>query len=302
VFVCAGWAGLLVGGGGVAPGGVVGGADATLIRMTCADDGTLLKPTTPAMYIDRVWLGEAGLGEVATARTTLQGLHWAFTYRVCAESVGEFDTTSSNKSLLPTCNRSAVALTAADIGLYLGAPSSESEAGDGRGGSIEYLTYRWCGSRPAGRCTSAGLLPSPQKLSAANDSFWMMGGNLSPSSDGGNSGGAEAAQEADYWVAAPILSNGWTILGEAEALVPVSPQRLVSFDASTTGGGGGNATSVVTMVVVGSEGEAVTMLVADEQLVVYKVGPCVLQGSGRAEMVISSGGKAGKAVTQCLEL
>jgi hypothetical protein len=28
----------------------------------------------------------------------------------------------------------------------------------------------------------------------------------------------------------------------------------------------------------------------------------VLQGSGRAEMVISSGGKAGKAVTQCLEL
>lgn len=30
------------------------------------------------MYIDRVWQGEPGLGEVATARTTLQGQTWAF--------------------------------------------------------------------------------------------------------------------------------------------------------------------------------------------------------------------------------
>ena len=36
-------------GGGVAPGDVVGGSDARLIRQTCMADGTLLKPTTPAM-------------------------------------------------------------------------------------------------------------------------------------------------------------------------------------------------------------------------------------------------------------
>ena len=54
------------------------GADVTLIRMTCREDGTLLKPTTPAMYIDRVWQGQPGLGEVATARTTLQSHTWAF--------------------------------------------------------------------------------------------------------------------------------------------------------------------------------------------------------------------------------
>jgi hypothetical protein len=38
-------------GGGVAPGGVIGGADVGLITMTCRADGTLLKPTTPAMYV-----------------------------------------------------------------------------------------------------------------------------------------------------------------------------------------------------------------------------------------------------------
>ena len=54
------------------------GADVTLIRMTCREDGTLLKPTTPAMYIDRVWQGQPGLGEVATARTLLQSHTWAF--------------------------------------------------------------------------------------------------------------------------------------------------------------------------------------------------------------------------------
>ena len=42
------------------------------------------------------------------------------------------------------------------------------------------------------------------------------------------------------------------------------------------------------MVVVGSEGEAVTMLVADANQVVHTIGPCVLKGSGKAEMGIST--------------
>eukprot|EP01043_Picozoa_sp_COSAG02_P014800 COSAG02_NODE_616_length_19505_cov_5.004998_14_plen_270_part_00 len=255
----------------------MGGADATLIRMTCRADGTLLKPTTPAMYIDRVWLGEEGLGEIATARTSVQHHTWAFTYRVCADTIGAYDS-ASNKSQLPVCNHSAVAVTAADIGLRFGASTNNLNAHGAR-----YVAYRWCGSRPAGRCSSPGMLPVLQRISTATDSI-MLAGNLRTGADRTDS--AEGPQEADYWVAAPVLTNGWAILGEAEALVPVSSQRLLSFDAARDGT---NNSTIVQMVVTGSVGETVTMLVADEFLVVYKVGPCVLNGDGKATMIIRSG-------------
>ena len=50
------WAHLLVAalsGGGVAPGDVVGGSDAALIRMSCRADGSLLKPSNPATYVGK---------------------------------------------------------------------------------------------------------------------------------------------------------------------------------------------------------------------------------------------------------
>jgi hypothetical protein len=279
-----------LGGGGVAPGGVVGGADATLIRMTCRADGTLLKPTTPAMYIDRVWLGEEGLGEIATARTTLQHYTWAFTYRVCADTIGEYDS-ASNKSQLPACNRSAVAVSAADIGLRFGTPETRNDYSSRNDFSVHegrYVAYRWCGSRPAGRCSS-GILPSLQRFSSATDSILLAG----------NRKGQEGPQEADYWVAAPVLSNGWAILGEAEVLVPVSPQRLVSFNAARDAS---NNSTTLQMVLTGSAGELVTMMVADEELTVYKVGPCVLDGEGKAAMIIRSGGgkPASQPLTSCV--
>lgn len=118
----------------------------------------------------------------------------------------------------------------------------------------------------------------------------MLAGNLGPR----NHGSRKSTAEADYWVAAPILSNGWTILGEAEALVPVSPQRLVSFDISNRG----NSTDL-SMVVVGSEGEAVTMLVADPAQAVYKL-PCVLKGSGKAEVGVTTTA-LGRTI-RCVEL
>jgi hypothetical protein len=106
----------------------------------------------------------------------------------------------------------------------------------------------------------------------------MLAGNLRTGADRTDS--AEGPQEADYWVAAPVLTNGWAILGEAEALVPVSSQRLLSFDAARDGT---NNSTIVQMVVTGSVGETVTMLVADEFLVVYKVGllslPLLVTGS-----------------------
>jgi hypothetical protein len=44
-----------LGGGGVAPGDVIGGSDVPLLMSTCRQDGALLKPTTPSAFIDRYW-------------------------------------------------------------------------------------------------------------------------------------------------------------------------------------------------------------------------------------------------------
>ena len=264
-----------LGGGGVAPGGVVGGADVPLVLMTCRADGVLLKPTVPAMYIDRVWLGrESGLGEIATARTVLQGLAWAFTYRVCAPGVGQYDN-AADKSQIPSCNGSStVALTASDIGL--GQHQSDKRA--------KYVTYRWCGSRPSGRCQNAGLRPSVQPLSDAH-----------PFAIGG-SGSSSTPAEADYWLAAPVLRNGWAVLGEAEKLVPVSAQRIATLDTTQQG----DATAV-SLVATGVPMEEVDMLFADKALQVHAVS-CKLPRSGRVRMTIEQSGGGAAPKSGCAEL
>ena len=62
-----------------------------------------------------------------------------------------------------------------------------------------------------------------------------------------------ATTEADFYVACPVLANGWTILGEAEKLVPVSANRLESFSFADANAGGGVVASV-TLLLIGSEG------------------------------------------------
>ena len=103
-------------GGGVAPGGPVGTADVTLLHMACRPDGLLLKPTTPAAYIDRVWLQDASVGETSAASTALDGHVWKF---------------------VSIIRNTAFALAPADVGLP---PSAGA-----------YAAYLLCASRPLAR-------------------------------------------------------------------------------------------------------------------------------------------------------
>ena len=131
------------------------------------------------------------------------------------------------------CGSSTLSLSASDIGLR----------GNHSPGGLRYLTYRLCGSRPFGRCNTSGLVPSVQMLSDSQP--FTIGGGGADSTDATVAAGAAAAPEADYWIAAPVFSNGWSILGEAEKLVPVSMQRIVSFEAASDGAGGECSVSVV---------------------------------------------------------
>ncbi len=109
-------------GGGVAPGDPVGGTDRELVMMSCTTNGTLLKPSSPAVYLDRVWLGDRTVGEASVGTTVLHG--------------NDGSSTAIWKFLL-CINNTAVQLTPSDVGL--------------RNASNNYVAYEFCSSRPRSR-------------------------------------------------------------------------------------------------------------------------------------------------------
>ena len=69
------------------------------------------------------------------------------------------------------------------------------------------------------------------------------------------------------WVAAPILENGWAILGERNKVVPIAAQRIVSFEAVAQDGGGSKAAVVVELVGAASESVALDFAKPDRTVV-----------------------------------
>ena len=114
-----------LGGGGFAPGGPVGDADVALLMMSCDKSGTLLKPSTPAMYIDRVWSGDERVGETSVAITSIGLYMWRYTSII---------------------NNTEFLLYPRDVGIV---------ATD----AVEYVAYFWCSSRPLGKSCESKLLP-----------------------------------------------------------------------------------------------------------------------------------------------
>ena len=127
-----------LGGGGVAPGGPVGEADRELLMMTCDDSGKLLKPSTPAMYIDRVWSGDNRVGETSVAITSFNEFAWRY---------------------VSIINNTDFLLYPKDVGIV----SADAD---------KHVAYFWCSSRPLGRSCETRLLPfdknTPLSVASAN--------------------------------------------------------------------------------------------------------------------------------------
>ena len=88
------------------------------------------------------------------------------------------------------------------------------------------------------------------------------------------------------FVAAPVLSNGWAVLGETTKIVPVSSQRISSISANSDG-------AAVVVELIGANGENVQMgfMSADGKVVVLH---CTLGLTGRVRML--AGAPSGAAV------
>ena len=251
-------------GGGVAPGDVVGGSDAALIMQTCRTDGTLLKPTTPATYIDRTWqtlftlpdkggagAGWAGLGETASADVVVAGLLYKIFY-----------------VLPPTA---AATIEPRDVGLS----ASDSH--------VVYSQAKYGGQVRSVRRFGQGAAAVQVVTRACK--------------------GPKQCDKAQLFIAAPILSNRWAVLGETTKIVAVSTQRIEgitaftggSVDGDSGGDGGGDGGAAVEVSLIGTAGEVVEMAFMNPAGAVIAVS-CAVGTSGRVRML--AGGAAGEPACQ----
>ena len=98
---------------------------------------------------------------------------------------------------------------------------------------------------------------------------------------------SRSSGELQMWVAAPILENGWAILGERNKVVPIAAQRIVSFEAVAQDGGGSKAAVVVELL--GAASESVTLDFAKPDHTTVSA-TCKLGLSGRARLTVGSAG------------
>ena len=185
-------------GGGVANGDPVGSTDVELLMLTCTTSGRLLKPTVPAMYIDRTWMSDHAVGETALAISSIPSVGPA--------AVGTHQ--RLNWRMIYSINSAGFELRGSEVGVIEGESC---------------VAYRYCGPRPLTRAQcrqpavhglqhfdSASILPVP----AAGEDL-----------------------EAQFFVIAPVMSPGsvsWALLGEWPKLVPVSEQRFESVSATAS--------------------------------------------------------------------
>jgi sucrose-6-phosphate hydrolase SacC (GH32 family) len=247
-------------GGGVAPGDVVGGSDTALILQTCRADGTLLKPTTPAAYIDRTWqelmklpdkggegCGVTGLGETSSADIVLGG---GLLYKIFYV-------------LPPTA---ASTISPADVGL----PGASGTA-------PSYVIY------------------AQEKYGGAIRSVARFGpGSSSVRVEERACKGPQQCDKTQLFIVAPVLTNGWAVLGETTKIVAVSAQRIVSIVAGTKSAGSHvDTAAAVKLVLIGTAGEQVEIAFMDPTGGVV-TERCVIGMSGRVTML--AGAPPGAAI------
>jgi hypothetical protein len=203
------------------------GTDADLLRRAIRYDGVILKPAAPILRVDRwysstggaeVWATVSGPAHSDDARTDRiansmaslahpphmsagapAALWWRTVLATNVDGTSASGVPLALSELWPTPPASAVFL-AARIDSHVGG------VGDGAG-PVEGVT-RCVAGQPAASCVREWSAHAPLDVST-------------PPASG-------VLRSYALWAAAPVLSSGWTLLGELNKLVPASPQRLLA--------------------------------------------------------------------------
>jgi len=185
-------------GGGFAPGGPIGDADRVLLMMSCNENGKLLKPSIPAMYIDRVWLGDISVGETSVAMTVINNDYiWRY---------------------VSIINNTEFKLSPNDVGITTSS-STNSNKYD-QSDNNKYVAYFWSGNRPFQQNNEISLVP----FNDDKDLLSIVSANWKE----------PLGTEATYVLIAPILNGNWILLGEENKFIPVSNSRIMKLTSNYT--------------------------------------------------------------------
>lgn len=234
--------------GPTAPGDKIGTSNRSLIMRTCAADGTLLKPDRPATPLDSYWSvrayganADGPQGEVWSTETTVSGSKWL--YAIGTMLARPYSLTL--KELLAASS----AWPANYASNHQASAATKTPPGSG------YVVYDfWAGPATAVEITDANPLVFPAGIDYG---------------------------AARYFVAAPVLENGWAVLGEAAKFVAVARQRFLEVAVATDGKG-------VRVRMIGSVGEQIEIWARDPSGAVTK-HVCTFGVSAAATLSLPSG-------------
>ena len=216
-------------GGPILFGDGINGSNRTLIMMACRDDGLLLKPDRPATPTDAFWMALLESADAAECRGDLSvtdtsiavdGSVYSWLYAVGVQLCSPYN-------------------------LSLGEWAGATEPFRARGRSMQRDYVDAEARLPVAKPT-ATLAFRPEDAAASLVELGSLAGSVSIAA-GPDYG------TADFWRTAPVLPNGWALLGELGKFVGVSRQRIAGL--ATQG-------ASLHVALVGAPGEVVRLTAA----------------------------------------
>lgn len=239
--------------GPVAPADLINASNRSLIMMTCREDGLLLKPDRPATSIDSYWMVRAfgnsvprvngPRGELWTTETTISGITWMYAFGTMLDETYNL----MLDELLVNANN-------------WGERNSKRSS--------------WLAT-PA-RFVAYDFIKGANSVHLFSDGRSHRKSNLQEQQTLRFKAGIDYGA-ASYYVVAPILTNGWAVLGETAKFVPIAKQRISKVDV---------ALNSITVHISGQQGEVVTFAALAPGHTVPSYFSVTVSANGTAQLAI----------------
>lgn len=209
--------------GPVGFGDLVNGTDAVLLSRAVRKDGTILKPASTALRVDRYY-----------RRAPIGGAEiWAAVTGPAGSSDSTVDSRANSMAMLDESKTDladddlwwwVILATNVDGRLPNGAALRTAELWPTPSSGVQFLVATVEHTAEGAHEPSTGTVCANGALASSCLTLW----NAERPLDVGTSGvQSEALKNFSLFAAAPVLANGWVLLGDMSKFVPCSPQRCV---------------------------------------------------------------------------
>ena len=257
----------------VAPSDKIGSSDAALIMKSCAADGKLLQGDKPAMSLNSQHVRFAfGTTQAATAAATKAAMRQRSVYTVDGVFDAKATKAGMSSASTNTNNGAVISATSTTISgqkwsVVLGARVSSATDVDyaadlGLTGASKYVAYESNGTDT--------LTIGASKLTIAS---------------------CPSKSDFQIYAVAPVLPNGWTLIGEQGKWVPVSAARFSDLSFSSSG-----PESEASVIATGPEGEAIAVSWLAPGKTSRTVVSCTIPQGSKVYVKVSTANPAGECI------